>query len=189
VKFLTTSRSLRPSSQVVKPTNSVEYKERSENDVAMLTKDVEKVKGENSTFRSELNQNLGQNEEDQLNDKAQLESLINKFNRFEEQTTDQIGIFDEKINRDIKSGTELPNSIDIEELTEKMTQMEQKTAADFKNKDVSLRSLLSNMEEQSDAMTKLKKDVNKKLEVRNQSEDAEELRIELTKGELILLKP
>lgn len=122
------------------------------------------VKAENSTLRDEFIKNFNK---------------IEKVDKLKHQVDDAIGSLEESLKRDIKP--------ELEELTSHLNKLEAKFNSDSKSKDTSLRSLVSNFEEQIEDFDKFQKKTTKKLNKLTTEEKLDELRVEISKGKILII--
>jgi hypothetical protein len=153
---------------------------------AILTKEMEHLNAENKTLQNDFCKDRKLTEEAIIEEHSKIENITKKFVKLENRVLDTIGTIEEKINRDVKIGILLLLPIDLKSLTETFSQLEENYKADSKANEIAHRSILASIEEQNEVISKLKRDLSKRIDMNSQLSEIDNLKTIIIKGKATL---
>lgn len=152
-----------------------EFKNETLQNLHTLSKDVEYIRAENKELRKELKENLTISEEKLKGDKERNDGFKERVNNLENTLAQKLTSFEQKFDKNLKN--------EIEATENRIMEMQERLVSDSKNQDMSLKSIVSALEEQSEAMARLKKELAKIMERINEDK-LDQIKLDITKGNL-----
>lgn len=138
-----------------------------------LSKDIDYIRAENKQLRNEVKENFTINEEKLKGDKQKNDGLKERVDSLENTLSQKLNSFEQKFDRNLKN--------EIEATENRIMEMQERLASDSKNQDLSLKSIVSAFEEQSEAMARLKKELAKIMERINEDK-LDQIKFDITTG-------
>ncbi|CAI2382127.1 unnamed protein product [Moneuplotes crassus] len=135
-----------------------EYKTETTGRLDLVLREIELVKAENNTLRDEV---------------IKSSHKVDQVEKIKHQVDDSLGSLEETLKRDLRPM--------IDEITTQLNQLENQFKNDSRQKDTSIRTLVTSLDEHVDTFNKYKKDTQKKLTRYINSEGLDDLRVELSK--------